>query len=503
MRTFFFAIIFIPLLSMKPLFAQVEDGVDIRKVQRVLTTLCYKPGPIDGLWGKQTANAVTEFLADEKKEYNGNLDKSEAEFIFTRAAVINGSGKSKKCKVAASKKNNSPTVTGYATSFGRSLSYKIVNGVTIYDRWEIPEYVNPAPNLPTLRHYLKKYLNASENSRKYTISASSRPRQLTYEIEENQYLNDQMATTSLLSYLFYERGKIIHHGHSPKDRFGDIYPRNAVYHSNSMGKSIVSYILGHAICEGYIRSVDDTISDWPLMQGTLYSEQKLIDLLNMTARDKHVVSDFTGVKPTGRWYNSYSLKNFAKNELAGTAPVGSKKYHYNGLVTNVIMNYTIYKTGRDYKKLLNKIFRDKIGISNRVYFLLNETNKLNDGSAWYMFNATPEDYLRIAISIMEDKQNETCVGDYLNLLDEQKVRKNLRELSPKLKFQASRSYGGQFHMNYKRMSKLDIIGLDGYGNQSILIDATNSRIVVTNSIHTDYDWDTLNYKAILRGKLPN
>ena len=62
------------LLSLKPLFAQVEDGVDIRKVQRVLTTLCYKPGPIDGLWSKWTANAVAEFFADEKKEYEVKLD---------------------------------------------------------------------------------------------------------------------------------------------------------------------------------------------------------------------------------------------------------------------------------------------------------------------------------------------------------------------------------------------------------------------------------------------
>ena len=87
---------------------QVEDGIDIRKVQRVLTTLCYKPGPIDGLWGNRTANAVAEFLADEKKEYDGNLNKSEAEFIFARAAVINGLGKSKKCKFAASQQNNKP-----------------------------------------------------------------------------------------------------------------------------------------------------------------------------------------------------------------------------------------------------------------------------------------------------------------------------------------------------------------------------------------------------------
>ena len=104
----FAAVICLILIIPFSVQAGVDQDVDVRKVQRVLTMLCYKPGPIDGLWGNRTANAVAEFLADEKKEYDGNLNKSEAEFIFARAAVINGLGKSKKCKSAAFKKNNKP-----------------------------------------------------------------------------------------------------------------------------------------------------------------------------------------------------------------------------------------------------------------------------------------------------------------------------------------------------------------------------------------------------------
>ena len=57
------------------------------------------------------------------------------------------------------------------------------------------------------------------------------------------------------------------------------------YLSNSVGKSLVSYVTGHAICEGYIESVDVVLDDWSVLDGTLYEGQKLIDLLNMNAGD--------------------------------------------------------------------------------------------------------------------------------------------------------------------------------------------------------------------------
>jgi hypothetical protein len=34
--------------------AGVEEGIDIRRVQTILTELCYNPGPIDGAWGRKT-----------------------------------------------------------------------------------------------------------------------------------------------------------------------------------------------------------------------------------------------------------------------------------------------------------------------------------------------------------------------------------------------------------------------------------------------------------------
>ena len=62
--------------------------------------------------------------------------------------------------------------------------------------------------------------------------------------------------------------------------------------SHSIGKSLVSYVTGHAICEGYISSVDEKISGWDVVENTLYEDQVLIDLLNMQAGDQKYVGEW-------------------------------------------------------------------------------------------------------------------------------------------------------------------------------------------------------------------
>ena len=56
--------------------------------------------------------------------------------------------------------------------------------------------------------------------------------------------------------------------------------------SHSMGKSLVSYVTGHAICEGYIDSINHKLNDWPILENTLYYDQPIINLLNMAAGDR-------------------------------------------------------------------------------------------------------------------------------------------------------------------------------------------------------------------------
>ena len=64
-------------------------------------------------------------------------------------------------------------------------------------------------------------------------------------------------------------------------------------------------------------------------------------------------------------------------------------------------------------------------------------------------------------------------------------------------FNRSKSYGGQFHMDYPGLKNKIVFGMNGYGGQAILIDMENSRIVVLNSLHYNNTKYKYNHKKLL------
>lgn len=400
------------------------------------------------------------------------------------------------------------------TAKGNANEANVYSTPGIKNNWEIPEYIKPDPHYETLVYYLtNRLLPDSRGFGKHLVSRSEKPRPLTIETRSSKFLSQQMASTSILSYLMYDQGVVVHDSISKYERFGKYVKNNTPLLSNSIGKSLVSYIMGHAICNGYIHGVESRMDDWPIIERTLYHNQKIIDLLNMRAGDQEHVDDAKGLLSSGRWTNVHSIKSFADNELLDTEKTRGSlryKYNYNGLVTNVLMNYIIHKTGAEnFDKLLDDIFRIKVKVENPVFFYKNHYPE-SHGSSWFMFHATRHDYLRIAIAIMEDWQNDSCVGQYLKEIQAKRINKARDRwiwdiqpgLEPERRFFASQ-YGGQFHFSYVGMRNRNIFGMDGYGGKQILIDMDNSRIVVVYTVHTAYNWYELVYRAIRRGRIRN
>ena len=141
--------------------------------------------------------------------------------------------------------------------------------------FHIPYHANP--NLDTLRYYMWRYISdikGTHNSR--TIKPSVKPYEFEFDLTEYKFLNKELTRKGIASYLYFEKGKVIIDKISPKDRLGELINNKTRLRSNSMGKSLTSIILGHAICEGYIESVDTKVNDWPLLKGSLYENHKLI-----------------------------------------------------------------------------------------------------------------------------------------------------------------------------------------------------------------------------------
>ena len=345
------------------------------------------------------------------------------------------------------------------------------------------------PNRDTLIFYLWKY---SYRDRAHYMREILKPTNNSYDFKfnliEDKYLKKQMKTKGILSYLYYQDGEVLIDEFSPKERLGEFLNNETKFISHSMSKSVTSYILGHAICEGYIDGVDARVNDWPVIKDSLYHNQKLINFLNMNTGDQKYVDEWNGkITPLG----GYEGRSIKKTMLFYFRNKNTKKskdiYNYNGFVTHLIVDYIKFKTGEDYDKLYSKIFNDKVKIKHSISYDNKHSN----------IKATRFDYLRIAKAIMDDYQNDTCVGKYLKEIHKRRIPKHLNEKRNEPAFNRTGSYGGQFHFDYPGLKNKVIFGMGGYGGQAILIDMENSRIVVLNSLHYNNGKYKYNVKKLL------
>ena len=292
------------------------------------------------------------------------------------------------------------------------MRHRVVNGATVFQGfYELPQRLRPCANDKTLNFYYSKWLG-ERHAQKYVVLPSSNPLQVASLAQKSEVLDRQLEFNGILSYLYYKEGNIQFDQLAPQSRFQFDLNNKTEFRSNSIGKSIVSYLIGNAICDGYINSVDETLGSWPILENTLYSELPLIDLLNMRARDQHVVTEKDGFLKTGRWFNPVSIRDAASLELENTKPNKRREYNYNGFITNVLMNYMIFKLGDNWQDFLDQVFQEKIKIGHRFIFQ-KAYGADRDGVGWYSAYASRYDYLRIAISMLNDWQSDNCVGKYL------------------------------------------------------------------------------------------
>ena len=367
------------------------------------------------------------------------------------------------------------------------------------ERYWIPENnPKPKPNYITLAYEFFRYsILEKPKVMKYSINPSKTSYKFQSNLIEDKYIDKQLNKSGLLSYLYFENDEIKIDKISPKNRFGKFIDDDTKFRSMSVGKSMVSYVVGHAICEGYIESIDSKVNDWPLVENTLYHNQKLIDLLNFRAGDQKYTWDYFFVNPKAFQNNEGRNIEMLLNFEFQNSKKSKAKFNYSSFLANLLLNYVVFKTDENFEELLEKIFKEKVKIENEVFFSKVGGFKLQ-GNADNIFYATRYDYLRIAKAMLDDWQNNTCVGKYLKTIFERKEKKgNQRE--PK-NFPYARSYAGMFQTNYEFIpKKRPVMGMHGYGGQHVVIDFENSRIVVANSIHENWDWKKIIYSKIRKG----
>ena len=328
----------------------------------------------------------------------------------------------------------------------------------------------------------------------------------TYELESDLVENDiskrvdqqlKDKKTGLVSYILFENNKLII-DKNRKSKYRWPYP------SHSVGKSMVSLVTGYAVCSNYINhTVFDRI-DYPTVAGTLYENQRLIDLLHMTAGDQDYVGQYNYKKDNrylGKKFNvsTVPIKSMMKKYFKGKeGQEPGVVYNYSALTTNVIMNYVIYKTGDDWEKLLHKIFVEDAKVAKRVYFgksleKSRSGNRKSGEYGRYSFYADRYDYVRIANLMLNHWKNDTCVGKYLKTMYENRVDRNYETSKFNGNHRVALRYGGQFLWDAIGVEDRPILMMDGAHGQQVVIDFDNNKIITAHSVERDYDYYSLIY----------
>lgn len=394
------------------------------------------------------------------------------------------------------------------------------------NNYEIPDKTEWQPNDATLNYYYLQTANLRHNlGSMYKVNPSQRPSTFKKALESHKVIDREMAQTTIFSYIYYDDGVVVYDALPPKDRFKAELNNSSYFPSHSMGKSITSYLIGHAICEGYMKSIDEPIHDWPLMESTLYYGQPLINLLNMKAGDTNVIREYGGrfIKTNRNIHGNAPLLEAVKNslELKGTVAKRNARYAYSNLTADILFNYMMHRVGNDFDNFIKDFYKSKIKIEHPVYLWMNPTiatvnslstkNRIKEGAGQYGISATRYDFLRIAKAIMDDWQNDTCEGLYLKEIYKRRVSKHKNydrwdstdRRYGKTEFgRQSTRYGGQFHSGIVGLWQRNILVLNGANGQQIIIDMDNSRIVVIGAVKaSEYDSYKLGYEPIKFGRI--
>lgn len=358
----------------------------------------------------------------------------------------------------------------------------------------LSEHRRSTPSDAMLSVYLSQY-NSRGGPPIFFSEPSIRPRKLAFSTKFNKVVDQKLRSTALVSYLMYEKGEVTIDQLSPAERFGDQVDNDTMLFSMSLGKSLTGYLLGHAICQGYIEGVGSTFADWPLLADTLFENQTLQNVINARAGDQEHASGAV-LRRLKTQIDTQSITGIAAL-LKGSKP-STLRYNYGALPSNVVLNYLAYKTGNKFQQFLDGVLQDHVGIEGRVQISSHGGSSLNNGVLNAQFKAKRYDYLRLAIAILEDWNSDNCVGRYMK-----EVYANRQKKDDGLKGRPSLAtgYGAFFHTDYKGMRGRNIMGMDGYGGIALLIDFDAERIIYTHAIHDNYDYNRLVLRAMQTGVL--
>jgi CubicO group peptidase (beta-lactamase class C family) len=179
--------------------------------------------------------------------------------------------------------------------------------------------------------------------------------------------------------------------------------QNSRFVSQSVGKSIVSILVGAAVSDGAIKSVDDPVVKYlPYLSNSGYRDVTIKNLLQMSSGVDYS-EDYTDPKSGAALIGAALLtgdltfKDFATS-IKSTATKPGTQFNYQSVNTQVLGLLLEQVTGKRLNQYAEEKLWKKIGAQSDAFFY--RAQKQPDTCAFACFNATVRDYARVGLMMM-------------------------------------------------------------------------------------------------------
>jgi len=228
--------------------------------------------------------------------------------------------------------------------------------------------------------------------------AASEPA-LRYDYQGRSFSLDEYMTRNPATALLVARDDTIlveryQYARTDRDRFT----------SWSMAKTVTSMLIGIAIGEGRIRSVDDPAATYvPKLEGTEYGRTSLRYLLQMSSGVRFV-EEYTGVDDVSR-LASETFRQLGAGGVASVTPYNERvvpagtKFSYASVETEVLGLVLAAAVGRPVAEYLQEKIWQPIGAEADATWIIDRSGQ---EVTFCCFNAVLRDYARLGLLLAHD-----------------------------------------------------------------------------------------------------
>ena len=195
---------------------------------------------------------------------------------------------------------------------------------------------------------------------------------------------------------------VLHDGKVRLERYGLDFDAKGRWTSFSVAKSITSVLVGAALRDGHIRSMDDKVSDYiPQMKGSAYDDVSIRQLLTMTSGVRWN-EDYADPNSDVARFNNHQPEDGVEalvsylRRLPREAPAGTR-WNYSTGETNLVGILVSQATKRPLAEYLSEKIWKPAGMEQQATWVLSKTGQEISGCC---IQAATRDFARFGLFVL-------------------------------------------------------------------------------------------------------